>query len=72
MLSIIVSTPSGSFKADSLYLFSCELSKRAGGGVFLYEKPHLHPQIITKPQISNIDIKYVQILSGPEKNLLSL
>ena len=53
-------------------LFSCERSERAGGGVLLYVKPHLHPQEITKPQISNIDIKYVQILSGSEKLILAL
>ena len=53
-------------------LFSCEQSERAGGGVLLYVKPHLHPQVITKPQISNIDIKYVQILSGSEKLILAL
>ena len=41
-------------------LFSCERSERTGGGVLLYVKPHLHPQVITKPQISNIDVKYVQ------------
>ena len=48
-------------------LFSCERSERTGGGVLLYVKPHLHPQVITKPQISNIDVKYVQILSGIRK-----
>ena len=31
--------------------------------MLLYVKPHLHPLVITKPQISNIDIKYVQILA---------
>ena len=40
--------------------------------MLLYVKPHIHPQIITKPQISNIDIKYVQILSGLEKLILAL
>ena len=53
-------------------LFSCERSERTGGGVLLYVKPHLHPQVITKPQISNIDVKYVQILSGSEKLILAL
>ena len=53
-------------------LFSCERSERTGGGVLLYVKPHLHPQVITKPQISNIDVKYVQILSGSEKLILTL
>ena len=53
-------------------LFSCERSERTGGGVLLYVKPHLHPQVITKPQISNIDVKYVQILSGSEKLILVL
>ena len=53
-------------------LFSCERSERAGGGVLLYVKSYLHPQEITKPRISNIDIKYVQILSGPEKFILAL
>ena len=53
-------------------LFSFEWSERAGGGVLLYVKPHLHPQVITKPQISNIDVKYVQILSGSEKLILVL
>ena len=46
--------------------------KKTGGGVLLYVKPHLHPQVITKPQISDIDVKYVQILSGPEKLILAL
>ena len=40
--------------------------------MLLYEKPHLHPQVITKPQISNIDVKYVQILSGSENLILAL
>ena len=40
--------------------------------MLLYVKPHLHPQVITKPQISNIDIKYVQILSGLAKHILTL
>ena len=53
-------------------LFSCERSERTGGGVLLYVKPHLHPQVITKPQISNIDVKYVQILSGSEKLIPAL
>ena len=53
-------------------LFSCERSERTGGGVLLYVKPHLHPQVITKPQIPNIDVKYVQILSGSEKLMLAL
>ena len=53
-------------------LFSCERSERTGGGVLLYVKPHLHPQVITKPQIPNIDVKYVQILSGSEKLILAL
>ena len=53
-------------------LFSCERSERTGGSVLLYVKPHLHPQVITKPQISNIDVKYVQILSGSEKLILAL
>ena len=53
-------------------LFSCERSERIGGGVLLYVKPHLHPQVITKPKISNIDVKYVQILSGSEKLILPL
>ena len=30
-------------------LFNCEKSERTGGGMFLYVKPHLHPQVITKP-----------------------
>ena len=53
-------------------LFSCERSQRAGGGVLLYVKDHLHPQEIIKPHISNIDIKYVQIRSGSEKLILGL
>ena len=53
-------------------LFSSERSERAGGGVLLYVKSYLHPQEITKPQIPNIDIKYVQILSGSEKLILAL
>ena len=32
----------------------------------------LHPQVITKPQISNIDVKYVQILLGLEKLIFAL
>ena len=40
--------------------------------MLLYVKPPLHPQVITKPQISNADIKYVQILSGSEKLILAL
>ena len=53
-------------------LFSSEWSERAGGGVLLYVKPYLYPQVITKPQISNTDIKYFQILSGSEKLILAL
>ena len=53
-------------------LFSCERSEKTGGGVLLYVKLHLHPQVITQPQISNIDVKYVQILSGSEKLILAL
>ena len=52
-------------------LFSSEWSERVGGGV-LHVKPHLHPQLITKPQISNIDIKYVQIISGSENLIFAL
>ena len=53
-------------------LFSCERSQRVGGGVLLYVKSHLHPQEISKPRITNIDIKYVQIRSGSEKLILGL
>ena len=53
-------------------LFSCERSERTGGGVLLYVKPHLHTQVIAKPHIPNIDVKYVQILSGSEKLILAL
>ena len=38
----------------------------------LYVKPHLHPHVITKPQITNIDVKYAQILSGSEELILAL
>ena len=60
------------YNIQAYSLFSCKRSETAGGGVLLYVKPHLHLQVITKPQISNIDIKYVQILSGSEKLILAL
>ena len=53
-------------------LFSCERSQRVGGGVILYIKSHLHPQEISKPNIENIDTKYVQIRSGSDKLILGL
>ena len=53
-------------------LFSFEQLERTGGGVILYVKPNLRPQVITKPQISNIAVKYVQVLSGSEKLILTV
>ena len=60
------------YNIEGYTLFSCERSGRVGGGVLLYVKPHLHPREIIKPKIPNVDIKYIQILSGSEKLILAL
>ena len=53
-------------------LFSCERTNRIGGGVLLYVRACLHPVVVTKEKINNIDAIYLQLKGNSSSLILGL
>ena len=52
--------------------FSCERQNRLGGGVLLYVKASLHPTLVQKEVINNVDVAIVEIKNRSRKVTLAL
>ena len=53
-------------------LFSCERKNRAGGGVLLYVRASLHPVVIEKEPINNIDAIFLKVKDTSRNLILGL
>ena len=55
------------YQLNGYSLFSCERSNRPGGGVLLYVKNCLHPSLVKKDNINNIDTTVIQVKNRSRK-----
>ena len=60
------------FAIPGYNLFSCERHHRQGGGVLLYAKSSLHPLVISKQTIDNINATYIQLKHHSRKLTIGL
>ena len=60
------------FKLPGYSMFSCERGNRSGGGVLFFVKASLHPTVVEKEKIINLDKIFIQLNVRSKKIILGL